>query len=50
MAHGPRVIKPALGSGGEGVWLCWLVGKEYCANLGDASLSSKDKLKLMEMN
>ena len=50
MAFQPRVIKQNRGSAGEGIWLCWLEGKEYCKNFGDASLEDDDKLKLMEMN
>uniref|UniRef100_A0A0G4I4C1 DUF6815 domain-containing protein n=1 Tax=Chromera velia CCMP2878 TaxID=1169474 RepID=A0A0G4I4C1_9ALVE len=49
-AFQPRVIKQNRGSSGEGIWLCWLAEKEYCANLGDAKLEDDDKLKLMEMN
>jgi len=49
-AFQPRVIKQNRGSAGEGIWLCWLQGKEYCKNYGDAMLSDGDKLKLMEMN
>merc|ERR1712048_1134836 len=44
------VIKQNRGSAGEGIWLCWLQGKEYCKNYGDAMLGDNDKLKLMEMN
>ncbi|KAJ8598720.1 hypothetical protein CTAYLR_010228 [Chrysophaeum taylorii] len=50
MAFQPRVLKQNRGSAGEGIWLCWLDGKEYCKNFGDASLEDSDKLKLMEMN
>ncbi|KAJ8607114.1 hypothetical protein CTAYLR_009164 [Chrysophaeum taylorii] len=50
MAFQPRVIKQNRGSAGEGIWLCWLEGKEYCKKFGDASLEDSDKLKLMEMN
>merc|ERR1711879_399998 len=50
MAFQPRVIKQNRGSAGEGIWLCWLQGKEYCKKFGDASLDDSDKLKLMEMN
>lgn len=50
MAFQPRVIKQNRGSAGEGIWLCWLEGKEYCKKFGDASLDDGDKLKLMEMN
>jgi hypothetical protein len=49
-AFAPRVIKQNRGSAGEGIWLCWLDGKDYCANLGDAILDDSDKIKLMEMN
>jgi len=49
-AFQPRVIKQNRGSAGEGIWLCWLVDKEYCKNYGDAILNDGDKLKLMEMN
>merc|ERR1719413_62793 len=49
-AFQPRVIKQNRGSAGEGIWLCWLQGKEYCKKYGDASLSDTDKVKLMEMN
>jgi len=49
-AFQPRVIKQNRGSAGEGIWLCWLEGKEYCAALGDAELEDGDNLKLMEMN
>merc|ERR1711990_590197 len=49
-AFQPRVIKQNRGSSGEGIWLCWLQGKEYCKNFGDAMLGDDDKLKLMEMN
>jgi hypothetical protein len=49
-AFQPRVIKQNRGSAGEGIWLCWLQGKEYCKNFGDASLSDSDTVKLMEMN
>merc|ERR1712113_1229297 len=50
MAFQPRVIKQNRGSAGEGIWLCWLEGKEYCKTFGEASLEDGDKLKLMEMN
>eukprot|EP00306_Pavlova_sp_CCMP459_P013881 CAMPEP_0185187576 /NCGR_PEP_ID=MMETSP1140-20130426/4836_1 /TAXON_ID=298111 /ORGANISM="Pavlova sp., Strain CCMP459" /LENGTH=557 /DNA_ID=CAMNT_0027753987 /DNA_START=85 /DNA_END=1758 /DNA_ORIENTATION=- len=50
MAFQPRVIKQNRGSAGEGIWLCWLEGKDYCANFGDAVLADDDKLKVMEMN
>merc|ERR1712025_322492 len=50
MAFQPRVIKQNRGSAGEGIWLCWLEGKPYCKNYGDALLSDSDKVKLMEMN
>merc|ERR1711972_113772 len=50
MAFQPRVIKQNRGSAGEGIWLCWLEGKEYCKTFGEASLEDDDKLKLMEMN
>ncbi|KAJ1627798.1 hypothetical protein T492DRAFT_1146049 [Pavlovales sp. CCMP2436] len=50
MAFQPRVIKQNRGSAGEGIWLCWLEGKDYCANFGDATLEDDDKIKLMEMN
>ncbi|KAH8062886.1 hypothetical protein JL720_13129 [Aureococcus anophagefferens] len=49
-AFQPRVIKQNRGSAGEGIWLCWLQGKPYCTNYGDASLGDNDKLKLIEMN
>jgi len=49
-AFQPRVIKQNRGSAGEGIWLCWLQGKDYCKNFGDALLDDSDKLKLMEMN
>merc|ERR1719311_1521790 len=49
-AFQPRVIKQNRGSAGEGIWLCWLEGKEYCKNYGDAILDDGDKVKLMEMN
>ena len=49
-AFQPRVIKQNRGSAGEGIWLCWLEGKDYCTNFGDAMLEDDDKLKLMEMN
>jgi len=49
-AFQPRVIKQNRGSAGEGIWLCWLQGKEYCKGYGDAMLNDNDKLKLMEMN
>merc|ERR1711998_312424 len=49
-AFQPRVIKQNRGSAGEGIWLCWLQGKEYCKNFGDASLADGDMIKLMEMN
>ena len=32
-AFQPRVIKQNRGSAGEGIWLVWLQGKEYCKNL-----------------
>jgi len=44
------VIKNNRGSAGEGIWLIWLEGKDYCKKFGDASLADDDKLKLMEMN
>jgi len=50
MAFQPRVIKQNRGSAGEGIWLVWLEGKNYCKKYGDAVLTNKDKLKLMEMN
>merc|ERR1719343_562561 len=50
MAFQPRVLKQNRGSAGEGIWLCWLEGKDYCKKYGDASLDDGDKLKLMEMN
>ena len=50
MAFQPRVIKQNRGSAGEGIWLCWLEGKEYCKEFKEASLEDGDKLKLMEMN
>jgi hypothetical protein len=49
-AYQPRVIKQNRGSAGEGIWLCWLVDKDYCKTYGEASLMDSDKLKLMEMN
>merc|ERR1712211_63709 len=49
-AFQPRVIKQNRGSAGEGIWLCWLQGKDYCKGYGDAMLNDNDKLKLMEMN
>merc|ERR1712078_951874 len=49
-AFQPRVIKQNRGSAGEGIWLCWLEGKDYCKNYGDAILNDNDELKLMEMN
>merc|ERR550537_373227 len=49
-AFQPRVIKQNRGSAGEGIWLCWLQGKPYCKNYGDAMLNDNDKIKLMEMN
>lgn len=49
-AFQPRVIKQNRGSAGEGIWLCWLEGKNYCKKFGDASLADTDMLKLMEMN
>ena len=49
-AFQPRVIKQNRGSAGEGIWLVWLLGKDYCPKFGDASLEDGDKLKLMEMN
>jgi len=49
-AFQPRVVKQNRGSAGEGIWLCWLEEKEYCAKFGDAKLEDGDKLKLMEMN
>jgi len=50
MAFQPRVIKQNRGSAGEGIWLCWLMGKKYCSTYGESSLDDKDWLKLMEMN
>merc|ERR1711972_179455 len=50
MAFQPRVIKQNRGSAGEGIWLCWLEGKDYCKTFGEASLEDGDNLKLMEMN
>merc|ERR1719343_1632847 len=50
MAIQPRVLKQNRGSAGEGIWLCWVMGKDYCKKYGDASLTDSDKLKLMEMN
>ena len=50
MAFQPRVLKQNRGSAGEGIWLCWLEGKEYCSTFGEASLNDGDRLKLMEMN
>jgi hypothetical protein len=50
MAFQPRVIKQNRGSAGEGIWLCWLMGKKYCKNYGDSALDDGDWLKLMEMN
>ena len=49
-AFQPRVIKQNRGSAGEGIWLCWLEGKDYCAPSGAALLEDDDKVKLMEMN
>merc|ERR1719172_53325 len=52
-AFQPRVIKQNRGSAGEGIWLCWLEGKDYCKTFEDAKkapLEDGDKLKLMEMN
>jgi hypothetical protein len=49
-AFQPRVVKQNRGSAGEGIWLCWLQGKEYCKKYGDALLDDNDKIKLMEMN
>merc|ERR1712176_810678 len=49
-AFQPRVIKQNRGSAGEGIWLCWLEGKDYCKSFEEASLEDDDKLKLMEMN
>ena len=49
-AFSPRVIKQNRGAAGQGIWLCWLEDKEYCAKLGDAVLEDGDKLKLIEMN
>eukprot|EP00616_Rhizochromulina_sp_CCMP1243_P000648 CAMPEP_0118961424 /NCGR_PEP_ID=MMETSP1173-20130426/107_1 /TAXON_ID=1034831 /ORGANISM="Rhizochromulina marina cf, Strain CCMP1243" /LENGTH=558 /DNA_ID=CAMNT_0006909593 /DNA_START=15 /DNA_END=1691 /DNA_ORIENTATION=- len=49
-AFQPRVIKQNRGSAGEGIWLCWLEGKDYCEALGDTTLDDSDQLKLMEMN
>merc|ERR1719160_715171 len=49
-AFQPRVMKQNRGSAGEGIWLCWLQGKAYCKNYGDALLDDSDKVKLMEMN
>merc|ERR1719191_993419 len=49
-AFQPRVIKQNRGVAGEGIWLCWLEGKDYCRNYGDSLLDDNDKLKLMEMN
>ena len=48
-AFQPRVVKQNRGSAGEGVWLCWLRDKPYCANFGDAILDLDDELELMEM-
>merc|ERR1712048_381125 len=50
MAFQPRVVKQNRGSAGEGIWLCWLDGKDYCKSFEEASLEDDDKLKLMEMN
>jgi hypothetical protein len=50
MAFQPRVVKQNRGSSGEGIWLCWLEDKPYCAQLGDAVLEDGDRLKVMEMN
>jgi hypothetical protein len=33
-AFQPRVIKQNRGSAGEGIWLCWLEDKAYCAQFG----------------
>ena len=41
------MIKQNRGSAGEGIWLCWLEGKDYCASYGAATLDDGDKLKLM---
>jgi len=49
-AFQPRVIKQNRGSAGEGIWLCWLQGKDYCKAFGDSMLDDSDKIKLMEMN
>merc|ERR1712118_583757 len=53
MAFQPRVVKQNRGSAGEGIWLCWLEGKDYCKSFEEAKkapLEDGDKLKLMEMN
>merc|ERR1711879_754125 len=50
MAFQPRVIKQNRGSAGEGIWLCWLEGKDYCKTFGETSLNDTNNLKLMEMN
>ena len=49
-AFRPRVLKQNRGSHGEGIWLCWLEGKEYCETFGEKTLELNDRLKLMEMN
>ena len=37
-AFQPRVIKQNRGSAGEGIWLAWLQGKEYCKAFGERSV------------
>jgi hypothetical protein len=49
-AYQPRVIKQNRGSAGEGIWLCWLQGKDYCSKFGESLLNDWDRVKLMEMN
>jgi hypothetical protein len=50
MAFQPRVIKQNRGSAGEGIWICKLKGKEYCAKYGAAELEDSDVLELTEAN
>jgi hypothetical protein len=45
-----HLVVHCTGSAGEGIWLLWLHGKDYCENFGDATLQDTDMLKLMEMN
>lgn len=49
-AFQPRVIKQNRGSCGEGIWLVWLVDKQYCDKYGESMLDDDDKLKLVEMS